>query len=100
MKVLILLFSLFSAVTYGSSGITTVQFDVPENIQIENQNVVCESVVCNSVVEKKTVPVVGDVPPREGNKTIEILASAVYIAGEVGLAENLSDGESETYTLD
>lgn len=100
MKVLILLISLFSAVTYGSSDITSTQFDVPENILIEEQNVVCESVVCNSVVEKKSVPAVNDIPPREGNKTIETLASAVYIVGEVGLAENLSNGEHEAYIVD
>ena len=60
----------------------------------------CESLVCESIKQAETVPVIGDVPKREGNKTIEALTSAIYIAGEVGLADNHAEVNLENYVLD
>jgi len=37
------------------------------------------------------------VPDRELNQTIETLASAIYIVGEIGVAENLSTPEYEKF---
>ncbi|MEZ8738305.1 hypothetical protein AB4559_22560 [Vibrio sp. 10N.222.51.C8] len=98
----IVLSTLFSTFSYGAldlsnSDLSAGDFDVPEAISLEQQNIVCESVVCNSVSEPKSVPVVGDVPEREPNQTLENLASAIYFVGEIGFAENLSTPEYEQF---
>ncbi|MEZ8200600.1 hypothetical protein [Vibrio splendidus] len=97
-----LLLSLFSAVSYSASnfsseGITAPDFNSPEVSQQEQHNIVCESVVCKSTSARPSVPVVGEVPDRELNQTIETLASAIYIVGEIGVAENLSTPEYEKF---
>ncbi|MGF1711870.1 hypothetical protein L4C37_15050 [Vibrio kagoshimensis] len=61
---------------------------------------ICESIVCESIKEAESVPVIGDVPKREGNKTIEALTSAIYIAGEIGLADNRAEPDPETPIFD
>ncbi|NOH97010.1 hypothetical protein [Vibrio sp. 99-70-13A1] len=73
----------------------------PTNIepQIDTQTV-CESLVCESIKQAESVPVIGDVPKREGNKTLEALTSAIYIAGEVGLADNHAEPDPEIDVLD
>ncbi|MEZ8223706.1 hypothetical protein AB6C43_06680 [Vibrio splendidus] len=97
-----LLLSLFSAASYSASdfsseGITVPDFNSPEVSQQEQHNIVCESVVCKSTSARPSVPVVGEVPDRELNQTIETLASAIYIVGEIGVAENLSTPEYEKF---
>ena len=81
----------------SSSDLSAGDFDIPEAISLEQQSIVCESVVCNTVSEPKSVPVVGEVPEREPNQTIETFASAIYIVGEIGAAENLSIPEYEQF---
>ncbi|MEZ8885443.1 hypothetical protein AB4511_12035 [Vibrio sp. 10N.222.54.F6] len=103
----IVLLSLFSAASYSASefsseGITapdfnSTDFKPPEVSQQEQHNIVCESVVCNSTSARQPVPVVGEVPDREPNQTIETLASAIYIVGEMGIAENLATPEYEKF---
>ncbi|WP_210445336.1 hypothetical protein [Vibrio crassostreae] len=102
-----LLLSLFSAASYSASdfsskGITAPDFNSqdfkPSEVsQQEQHNIVCESVVCNSTSVRQPVPVVGEVPDRELNQTIETLASAIYIVGEMGIAENLAIPEYEKF---
>ncbi|MEZ9700698.1 hypothetical protein AB4455_13255 [Vibrio sp. 10N.261.46.E12] len=107
MKKWMLLLSLFSAASYSSSDfssegiaapdLNSQDFKPPEVSRQEQNNIVCESVVCNSTSVRQPVPVVGEVPDREPNKTIETLASAIYIVGEIGVAENLSTPEYEKF---
>lgn len=97
-----LLFSLFSVTSYSASDFSTVEalspdFNPPEVSLQDQQNIGCASVVCNSTSNPQAVPVVGEVPEREPNKTIETLASAIYIVGEIGVAENLSTPEYEKF---
>ena len=112
-----LLFSLFSVASYSSSDFSTVDVSAPDlNSQEENalgykspdfnppevslqeqQNIVCASVVCNSTFNPEAVPVVGEVPKREPNPTLDTIASAIYIVGEIGVAENLSTPEYEKF---
>ena len=102
-----LLLSLFSAASYSASdfsskGITAPDFNSqdfkpPEVSQQEQHNIVCESVVCNSTSVRQPVPVVGEVPDRELNQTIETLASAIYIVGEMGIAENLATQSTRNF---
>ncbi|MCZ8488172.1 hypothetical protein O9992_15000 [Vibrio lentus] len=51
------------------------------------KNIVCASgkAVCNSTFNPEAVPVVGEVPKREPNPTLDTIASAIYIVG--GVAE-------------
>jgi hypothetical protein len=105
-----LLLSLFSAASYSDShfsteGVDTPDFNSPdfkppEVSRQEQDNIVCESVVCNSVSQSKPVPKVGEVPDREPNKTIETLASAIYIVGEIGAADNLSEPDDEHHVVE
>ena len=87
-----LLLSLFSAASYSASdfsseGITVPDFNSPdfkppEVSQQEQHNIVCESVVCNSTSARQSVPVVGEVPDREPNQTIETLVGLPHIFQE------------------
>ncbi|MEZ9655951.1 hypothetical protein AB4277_14970 [Vibrio splendidus] len=98
----LLFLSLFSAALYSSSDFSTVRiptpdYNPPEIPLQEQQNIVCASVVCNSTSDPQSVPAVGEVPEREPNQTIETIASAIYIIGEIGVAENLSTPEYEQF---
>ncbi|TKF37989.1 hypothetical protein FCV60_14585 [Vibrio sp. F13] len=105
-----LLLSLFSAASYSASefsseGITAPDFNSPdfkppEVSQQEQHNIVCESVVCNSISRSQPVPELGEVPDREPNKTLETIASAIFIAGEIGIAENLIEPDEEHYIVE
>ncbi|PMJ99088.1 hypothetical protein [Vibrio sp. 10N.261.55.A7] len=100
MKAWVFLISLFSALAHSSPNLTTYEYEATDSTVMEEQRVVCESVVCNSLVEKEVVPNPGDAPVREGNKTIETLTNAMYIVGEIGLAENLSTADEERFNAD
>ena len=96
-----LFFSLFSVTSYSVSDFSTVEvlspdFNPPEVSLQDQQNIVCASVVCNSTSNPQAVPMVGEVPEREPNQTMETIASAIYFVGEIGFADNLSDPEYET----
>ena len=105
-----LLLSLFSAASYSDSeflieNVDTPDFNAPdfkppEVSRQEQNNIVCESVVCNSISRSQPVPEVGEVPDREPNKTIETLASAIYIVGEIGAADNLSEPDDEHHIVE
>lgn len=105
-----LLLSLFSAASYSDSeflienvdtpDFNSTDFKPPEVSLQEQNNVVCESVVCNSISQSQPVPEVGEVPVREPNKTIETLASAIYIVGEIGAADNLSEPDDEHHVVE
>ena len=89
MQLWILPITLFSAIAYSASNIIPIRYEVPEYIAFEEQNSACESIVCKDVVEKQLVPKVGDVPKREGNKTIETIGSVVYLIGEASQTNKL-----------
>ncbi|RBW67119.1 hypothetical protein DS893_00715 [Vibrionales bacterium C3R12] len=89
MQVWVLPIALFSVVAYGESNIIPIGYEVPENVVFEKQNAICESIVCRDVVETQLVPKVGDVPKREGNKTIEAIGSVVYVFSDANQTDDL-----------
>ncbi|OEE71813.1 hypothetical protein [Vibrio genomosp. F6] len=89
MQLWVLPITLFSAMAYSALSIVPIGYEVPEYIALEEKNPACESIVCKDVVEKPLVPKVGDVPKREGNKTIETIGSVVYFVGEVSQTNEL-----------
>ncbi|MEZ9952562.1 hypothetical protein AB4395_08770 [Vibrio splendidus] len=105
-----LLLSLFSAASYSDSHFATESVDTPdfnssgfkppEVSRQEQNNIVCESVVCNSISRSQPVPEVGEVPDREPNETLETIASAIFIAGEIGIADNLIEPDEEHYIVE
>ncbi|MBD1567601.1 hypothetical protein [Vibrio sp. S12_S33] len=78
MQVWVLPITLFSAIACSEPNIMPIEYEVSENIVFEEQSSTCESIVCKNMVEKQLVPKVGDVPKREGNKTIETIGSIIY----------------------
>lgn len=89
MRALVLLAALYSSISYCATEYEPPQqYDIPEKLILEAQLQGCESVVCKAVIEQEAVPKPGDFPEREGNKTLNAIASAVYILGELGLAQN------------
>ena len=60
----------------------------------------CTSVVCNKVVEPESVNKAGKFPEREKNEVQSALGSAIFVAGEIGLAENLQEAEPEPSDVD
>ncbi len=67
------------------------RLDIENNFPISQYEQVCSSIVCTKVIEQKTVMKAGDHPERTTNETIEAIGNVLFVAGEVGFAENLQE---------
>lgn len=67
------------------------RLDIENNVSISQYEQVCSSIVCTKVIEQKTVMRAGAHPERATNETIDAIGNVLFVAGEVGLAENLQE---------
>lgn len=86
MKKLILLLSFFSFSAASNNdteviitSLVPTELTSPNISEIEALNQNCKSVVCKSPSKEQTIPYIGDVPPREGNITLNVLSSIIYM---------------------
>lgn len=86
MKKLILLLSFFS---FSAASNNDTEFVITPSIPkvltspkvsvSEISGHICKSVVCASPSKEKTITHIGDIPPREGNITLNAISGLVYI---------------------
>ena len=80
-------------------------FSLAENDVLLNNNepfeseTACYSMLCKNTVKPDSVAHAGDFPERNRNQTMSFLGNITFIAGEVGLAENLQEPEEELTVL-
>ena len=94
-----------SAENPGGFDINSIQNLPTQNLSTQNlptapeQHHDCQSIVCNDYASFDTnstsnhfdnITVV-NVPERNSNETLDAIGSALYIIGEIGFAENLSE---------
>lgn len=70
--------------------------DILDVAPLEEQGAGCASVVCKNVTVAKGVNKADDFPERTGNETLSAIGNVLFIAGEIGLAENLQEDELQT----
>ncbi|MEZ8292130.1 MULTISPECIES: hypothetical protein [Vibrio] len=86
MKKLILLLSCFSFSVASNNNtefvitpLVPTELTSPKVSESEDLGHICKSVVCTSPSKEQTIPPVGDVPPREGNITLNAISGLAYI---------------------
>lgn len=86
MKKLILLLSFFSFSAASNNdteviitSLVPTELTSPNISEIEALNQNCKSVVCKNPSKEQTIPSRGDAPPREGNITLNVLSSIIYM---------------------
>lgn len=86
------------------SGLSLAENDARlNNIEVNNEplesEIACYSMLCKNTVKPDSVARAGDFPERNRNQTLSFLGNITFIAGEVGLAENLQEPEEELTVL-
>lgn len=94
-----------SAENPGGFDINSIQHLPLQNLSTQNlptapeQHHDCQSIVCNDYASFDTNSTSNDfdnitvvnVPERNSNETLDAIGSALYIIGEIGFADNLSE---------
>ena len=105
MRVIASLLLVFSGYALSAESSDVFDIDSIQNLTTQNspsappQQHDCQSIVCNSYAPSDaTSPshdysniTVVNVPERNSNETLDAIGSALYIIGEIGFAENLSE---------
>lgn len=60
----------------------------------------CASIVCKNVILEQSVTKAGKFPERSGNETLSAIGDVLFIAGEIGLAENLQEEDTNSRDID
>lgn len=76
-----------------SFPVTSLANDVVDATPVAEIEVGCASVVCKNVIVEESVTKAGEFPERTGNETLSAIGNVLFIAGEIGLAENLQEEE-------
>lgn len=105
MRVIAPLLLIFSGYALSAESSDVFEMNTIQNLSIQNspsapkQHHECQSIVCNSYSASDTnspsddgdnITVV-NVPEKSANETLDAIGSALYIIGEIGFAENLSE---------
>ncbi|WP_045495778.1 hypothetical protein [Vibrio hyugaensis] len=77
----------------GAFSSTIMANDVVEFSTVDVEGRVCESVVCKNIIKSESVNQAGEFPERKGNETLSAIGNILFVAGEIGLAENLQEEE-------
>ena len=86
------------------SGLSLAEIDARlNNLEVNNDplegEIACYSMLCKNTTKPDSVARAGDFPERNRNQTLSFLGNMAFIAGEVGLAENLQEREEELTVL-
>jgi hypothetical protein len=73
----------------------SVADDILDVAPPDDQDAGCVSVVCKNVIVAEGVNKAGEFPERTGNETLSSIGNILFIAGEIGLAENLQEEERQ-----
>jgi len=84
-------------VVFLISGFSVSSFadEVLNTTPVGEKEAGCASVVCKNVIVDESVTKAGEFPERKGNETLSSLGSVLFIAGEIGLAENLQEEDAD-----
>ncbi|ELB2865169.1 hypothetical protein QNE90_004851 [Vibrio alginolyticus] len=82
--IILILFFSFSVASNNENEVSMTPLIPPELTsskwsESEYLNPICKSVVCKSPSKEQTIPYLGDVPPREGNSTLNAVSGIIYI---------------------
>lgn len=75
----------------SSFSLNSLANDIVSTTSVSEGEASCISVVCKSVILEESVSKAGEFPKRTGNETLSAIGSVLFIAGEIGLAENLQE---------
>lgn len=76
-----------------SFPVTSLANDIVDATPVGEIEAGCASVVCKNVIVEESVTKAGEFPERTGNETLSAIGNVLFIAGEIGFAENLQEEE-------
>lgn len=82
--IILLLFFSFSVASNNNDEVLMTPLIPPELTspkvsESEALNRICKSVVCKNPSKEQTIPYVGNVPLREGNRTLNVISGVIYM---------------------
>ncbi|ANU38313.1 hypothetical protein RJD38_19080 [Vibrio scophthalmi] len=86
--------------SFVSGGSVADEHVASDSIAQANDQEGCVSIVCKNVIEPQSVSAAGEFPPRKGNEILTTLGSVLFVAGEVGLADNLQQEPTDQSPVD
>ncbi|MDE1251275.1 hypothetical protein ABMX65_22610 [Vibrio vulnificus] len=79
----------------SSFSASSLASDILNTTFVGEKEAGCASVVCTNVIVEESVTKAGEFPERTGNETLSSIGSVLFIAGEIGLAENLQEEDAD-----
>ncbi len=80
----------------SSFSFSSLANDILNTTPVGEKEAGCASVVCNNVIVEEGVTKAGEFPERTGYETLSAIGNVLFIAGEIGLAENLQEEDADT----